>query len=111
MNLAPLKRVFWKSVTEAHVDSGRVMTLPSTLTRDTAKEIVDELPMDQLVNDLATFAAKAVGDLMQSRSLRPADYPDIKDIPDAVLEKLIEALAKKPEKFFAVFAEHLKMQG
>jgi hypothetical protein len=113
MSLAPLMRVFWnpEKVTEAMTNTGTVMTLPSTITKDMAREIVDAIPLDEVIHDLAASAARSVGTQLQHRGLRPADYRELRDIPDVVVERIIDALAKKPEKFFDTFAEHLKMQG
>ena len=113
MSLAPLMRVFWNTekVTEAFTNTGTVMTLPSNLTRDMAREMVDSIPMDQIIHDLAAGAATGIGTLLLNRGLRPADYKDLHDIPDAMVERIIEALAKKPVKFFEAFGEQLKMQG
>jgi hypothetical protein len=111
MNTEPLKRFFWSSVSEAAVSTGQVLTIPSTLTKDMAKELVDRLPMDRLLHDLAVIAAGEVGDLLAAKSLRPSDYCGVKVIPDTIVEHLIEVLAKKPDVFFKVFDDSLKLKG
>jgi ribonucleotide monophosphatase NagD (HAD superfamily) len=106
-------RVFWQpaKVTEALTNTGTVMTLPSNITRDMAMEMVDAIPMDQIIHDLAAGSAAGVGTVLLTKGLRPADYKEMHEIPDVMIERIIEALSKKPSKFFEAFAEQLKMQG
>lgn len=108
MNLESLKRVF---KTEAATTTGNVLTLPSSLTKDMAKGLVDKLPVENIVHGVAVMLAKEVGNQLTAMSLRPADYMDLKDLPDSLVERLIEELAKKPDLFFNTFKEHLQIQG
>jgi hypothetical protein len=111
MNTAPLKRIFWNSVSEAATSTSRVLTMPSGLTQGMAKEMVDRLPMDKILHGLAVICANEVGDILMSKSLRPSDYCGVRDLPDTIVEHLIEAMAKKPDVFFQVFADSLKLKG
>ena len=106
-------RVFWQpeKVTEGLTTTGMVMTLPSGITKEMAREMVEAIPMDEIIFVLAAQAARNLGTQLLNRGLRPADYTTLHDIPDVMAERIIDALAKKPQKFFDTFAEHLKMQG
>jgi len=108
MNLDALKKVF---CTEAATNTGRVMNLPSSLTKDMAKEFVNKIPLEPMVHGIAVMMAKEVGDKLTSMALRAADYEDIMDLPDSLIERLIEELAKKPDMFMNTFKDHLKIQG
>jgi len=108
MNLEPLKRVFR---TEAATNTGTVLTLPSSLTKDLAKELVGALPLDTVIQGLAVIAAKELGTKLLAMSLRPSDYSQTPDLPDELIERLIEALAKKPDLFFKTFQDNLQLQG
>ena len=98
-------------VTEAASTTGTVLTLPSGITKDLAKMLVDELAFEPIVSNVAVILAKEIGNKLTASSLRPADYDDILDIPDGLIERLIEELAKKPELFFKIFKDNLKLQG
>ena len=108
MNLEPLIN-FLKA--EAATTTGNVLTLPSSLTKDMAKELADKLPVNNIIHDLAVIVAKELGNQLTAMSLRPTDYADIKDLPDLMIERLIEELAKKPDLFFKTFKDHISIQG
>jgi len=109
MNLDLLKKYF---AIEAHVAStGSTMLLPSTLTKATAVALADKLPIESLLRGVAALLAKEMGHQLLTSALRPADYQDMRDLPDALIERLIEELAKKPDLFFKEFQDALKIQG
>lgn len=108
MNLGPLKQVFQ---TEAASVTGTVLTLPSGLSKGMALTVVDKVDFEPILKSLATILAQEVGGQLLSGALRPPDYADIREIPDTLIEYLIEALAKKPDVFFDTFRQNLKIQG
>lgn len=109
MNLELLNKYF---KTETIVAStGNTLIAPSSLTKEVAKDLVEKLPMGPILNGLAAALAKAVGTQLLTGALRPADYQNLRELPDALIEHLIEELAKKPDVFFKVFQDTLKIQG
>jgi len=108
MNLEPLKQFF---KTEAATNTGSVLTLPSGITKDLAQEIVAQLAIEPIVHGLAAIVAKEVGNRLTSMALRPSDYVNVKALPDELIERLIEELAKKPDLFFNTFRDNLQIQG
>lgn len=108
MDTTQLKRVFYKV---EGMSTAAVLSLPSSLTRDMAKEAADKVDMGAVVKEAAVMISSRVADAMLQAALRPADYADLRDISDALVEKLIERLAEKPEEFFNAFSQQLKALG
>lgn len=110
MNLDPLKRFFQ---TEDLLPAGSATALitPSTLTKDLAKSLAESVALDPVMHDLAVVVAKALGTKLITSGLRPADYAGLDDIPDGLIERIIEELAQKPDLFFKTFQVTLKLQG
>ena len=108
MSLDELRKVF---IPESSANTARILTLPSGVTKTLATELVAELPLDSLVSELAVATSKLVGTKLLTSALRPSDYADMNDLPDSLLERIIEELASKPEVFFKTFQETLKLQG
>jgi hypothetical protein len=108
MNIELLKKFFQ---VEAATNTGSVLTLPSGITKDLAQEITAQLALEPVIHGLAVLVAKEVGNRLTTMALRPADYIDIKELPDELIERIIEELAKKPDMFFKTFRDNLKLQG
>jgi hypothetical protein len=108
MNLELLKKFFQ---VEAATNTGSVLTLPSGITKGLAQEITSQMALEPIVHGLATIVAKEVGNRLTTMALRPSDYLDIKELPDELIERIIEELAKKPDLFFKTFRDNLQLQG
>lgn len=109
MNLELLKKYF--PVEHVVASTANTLITPSSLTKELAKELVDKLPVEPVLRSIAATLAKSVGNHLLTSALRPADYQDLRDLPDALIEKIIEELAKKPDLFFKTFQDTLKLQG
>jgi hypothetical protein len=97
---------------EAQTTTAHVLTLPSNISRDQAYELVKDVPLEPVLRDLAVCMARAISSELLAMALRPADYADLPDLPLMVIERLIEALAAKPEDaFIKPLIDHLKMSG
>lgn len=111
MNIESLRKAFAAPKTEAATNTGTVMTMPASLTKEAAVEQANTMPMEQVLHSIAVILAKEMGSQLMARAMRPADYDGVRDIPDTLIERLIEELAKKPDLFFKIFRENLKIQG
>lgn len=109
MNIDLLKKYFQKEWVVA--STANTLITPSSLTKEMAKQIADTMPVEPMMASIATILAKGVADKLLQSAMRPADYQDMRDLPDALIEKVIEELAKKPVSFFKAFQDSLKLQG
>ena len=109
MNIELLKKYF--KVETFIASTSNTLLLPSTITKTLAVELAEKLPMEPVLRNVAMILAKGMGDHLITSALRPADYQDLRDLPDALIERLIEELAKKPDLFFKAFQDALKIQG
>jgi len=109
MNFELLKKYF--KVETVVASTATTLLIPSVLTKEMAAGVVEKLPIEPFLRNVATILAKVVGDQMSASALRPADFQDMKELPDALIERIIEELAKKPETFFQAFRDALKNQG
>lgn len=108
MNFKLLNQVFKN---ESALPTGTVLTLPSGLTKGMAQAVVAQISLDSVIKNLATLLAQEVGTHLLVQALRPPDYINMPEIPDELIERLIEALAQKPDAFFITFQQSLKIQG
>lgn len=108
MNVEILRRAF---KTESATNTGTVLTLPSGLTKGMARSVAEKINFEPVLKALAVAMAQEVGGQLMANALRPADYADLRDIPDALVELFIEELAQKPDAFFDAFRQNLKIQG
>lgn len=111
MNLELLRKGFTVNEAVSPVGTGAVLTSPAVLSKDMSSQLADQLPLDQVMNVIATTLAREMGAFMITKAMRPADYATLSDIPDSLIERTIEALASKPDVFFKVFRDQMKMQG
>lgn len=109
MNVDLLKKYFQKEWVVA--STANTLITPSSLTKEMAKQIADSMPVEPMMASIAAILAKGVADKLLQSAMRPADYQDMRDLPDALIEKVIEELAKKPVSFFKSFQDNLKLQG
>ena len=105
--IAELKRL----ISELAPSTASAMVLPTSITNDLASKLVEQLPLNTVVCDLAVILAKEVGNVLQQKALRPSDYADLNELPHMLIERLIDELANKPAEFFDTFAQHLKLKG
>jgi hypothetical protein len=109
MNLELLKKYF-KVETVVSTTANTLLT-PTTLSKGLAVGLVDTLPFEPILRSVAMTLANGVADQLMVSALRPADYQDLRELPDALIERLIEELAKKPDLFFKAFQDTLKLKG
>ncbi len=109
MNFELLKKYF--KVETIVATTANTLIHPSVLSKELASDLVDKLPLEPILRNIALILAKGVGDQLSTAALRPADYQDLRELPDALIERIIEELAKKPETFFQAFQDALKIQG
>jgi hypothetical protein len=109
MNFELLKKYFQVEATVASTAS--TLLIPSVLSKEMAAGLVDELSVEPVLKNIAIALAKVVGDHLTVSALRPADFQDLRELPDSLIERIIEELAKKPETFFQAFRDALKNQG
>ncbi len=89
---------------------GAVLIRPSKLSLDVAQQAVRGMPLDGLYRDIGAVAARVLADEMESRSLRPADYADIPELPKVVAKRIVGYLLRS-EEFARSFSDHLTARG
>jgi hypothetical protein len=104
-----LEAVF--GVSEVKTTTARVMTLPSTLTRELVTKVVQEFPLEAILRDLGTVTARELADYIETLALRPADYAGLPDLGSLVSERIMRALGKDSEVFLEALTTHLRLRG
>lgn len=90
--------------------TGAVLIRPSKLSFEVAQQTVRAMPLDGLYRDVGASAARVLADELESRSLRPADYANLPDLPKAVAKRIVGYLLRS-EEFARSFSEHLAARG
>ena len=90
--------------------TGAVLIRPSTLSLEVAKQAVRAMPLDGLYRDVGSVAARVLADELESKSLRPADYANLPDLPKAAAKRIVGYLLRS-EEFARSFSEHLAARG
>jgi hypothetical protein len=88
-----------------------VLTSPSRLTAEQAREIVEALPLDGILINLGMLAAQEVANGFEAFGLRPADYALIEGLPDLLRKRLADTLGKDPQPFLEAYMAQLSARG
>lgn len=91
--------------------SGQVMTNVSPKQVKRASELVDTFPIDKAIRDAAIAAVDGLEISMRAENMNPADYSEIRDLPEKVLTRMKKALDEEAEYFLDVFKDHLANRG
>jgi len=91
--------------------TAKVMTMPSSATMAMAQRVVEDLPLRPIMRDLGVVCSRVIGDELEARALRPADYADLEELPRELCTLLAKTIAQVPEEFVFALVEHLKMRG
>jgi hypothetical protein len=105
-----LNEIFGGAMNVAPGGTGAVLIRPSKLSLDVAQQAVRGMPLDGLYRDIGAVAARVLADEMESRSLRPADYADIPELPKVVAKRIVGYLLRS-EEFARSFSDHLTARG
>jgi len=105
-----LTEVFGGDMNVAPGGTGAVLTRPSKLSLEVAQQAVRSMPIDGLYRDVGAVAARVLADELESRSLRPADYANLPDLPKVVAKRIVGYLLRS-EEFARSFSEHLAARG
>lgn len=105
-----LKEVFGGDMNVAPGGTAAVLTRPSKLSLDVATQAVRTMPLDGLYRSVGTIAAQTLADELESRSLRPADYANLPDLPKVTAKRIVGYLLRS-EEFARSFSEHLSARG
>jgi hypothetical protein len=109
-----LRRVFGLPLPKTEgiaTTTGQVLTLPSGVSREQAYRCVKEYPLEGVLRDLATVAARDLADEMSQAGLRASDYADEEGLPKLLADRIIEELKAAPEVFEQTVRDQLKMRG
>ena len=87
------------------------LVTPSQLTRERAEKVVVEMPLEQILRDVAVVAARELANGLETVALRPADYADDIRVADAMAVRLAEELSRRPYLFTRHFLDQLGMRG
>jgi len=102
--------VFGAGMQVAPAGTGAVLTRPSTISLEIAKQSVQAMPLDALYRDFGVVAARVVADELESRALRAADYATLSELP-AVVAKRVVGYLMKSEEFSRAFIQALSARG
>lgn len=92
--------------------TAQVLNTPSDADRAEAMAALKDFPVDRVLRDAAIVSAQVLADVLHTMSLRPADYADVKELPEELLKLLKKNLSGDGADFFAdVFRDHLKNRG
>ena len=98
-----LEEVFGGDMNVAPGGTGAILTRPSKLSLDVAVQAVRAMPLDGLYRDVGAVAARVLADELEARSLRPADYANLPDLPRVAAKRIVGYLLRSDE-----FAQALK---
>ena len=105
--LEDLHRIFGEDFGTA-----QVLATPSSSEQAFAVEAAEsELDIDLLIRDLAIIAARETANVLESHAMRAADYADLPDVWQSVLDRIKTSLDENPGTFVASFQEHLRARG
>lgn len=104
-------KVIFGDQTEAVTNTATVTNSPSSLSREQVKEIADKIPLGPIFQQLGVFVANVVADRLQARSLRPADYAELPELPESLLERMKETSDDAKTVFAKSFVDALKARG
>ena len=105
-----LDEIFGGNMNVAPGGTGAIMIRPSTLSLDIARQAVKEMMLDGVYRDLGAVAANALADELEARSLRPADYADLPELPKVVAKRIVGYLLRSDE-FARSLSENLAARG
>lgn len=102
--------VFGSGMQTAPGGTGAVLTRPSTISLEIAKQSVQAMPLDALYRDFGAVAARVVADELESRALRAADYANLPELPGIVAKRVVGYLVRS-EEFSRAFIQALSARG
>jgi hypothetical protein len=104
-----LEAVF--GVSEVKTSAAKVMTSPSSISKELVTKIMKEFPLDVVFRDLGVACARELANFIQAHALRPADYAELPDLGEMLSERLMQELGKDPQAFTVALIEHLRLRG
>ena len=107
--LKDLSDVF--GVVEVKTTAAKVMTSPSSISKELVTKILSEFPLDNVLRDLGVIVARELANFIEAHALRPADYADLPDLGDVLSERVMQELGKSPEAFTTGLVAQLKLRG
>lgn len=90
--------------------TGAVLTRPSKLSLDVARDAVRSMPLDGLYRQIGIVAANVLSDEMYQRQLRAADYANLPELPKVVAKRIVGYLLRS-EVFAQAFSDQLTARG
>jgi len=107
--LQDLGEVF--GIAEVKTTAARVMTSPSSVTKELVNKIAKEFPLEGVMRDFGLVVARELANFIEAHALRPADYADLPDLGEALSERLMQELGKNPDTFTQALAAQLRLRG
>jgi hypothetical protein len=93
--------------------TAQVLNSPSDEDRAEVLAAIKTIDLSPVMRDLTTLVVDAVANAIHTMALRPADYADMKDLPDSMLLQLSKVLSTKEGRqlFTDTFHDKLKSRG
>lgn len=111
MGETPLPATAPATVEAFGVDTGKVLVMPSGVTRDLAAQAIADIDTSPIMRDIGVIVARQIATELQQMALRPADYASLPDLPQMVAARLGAELATAPDVFVASLLEQLRLKG
>lgn len=99
------------TTTEGIGATGRVLTLPSGVTKELAAQTIEQLDLQPILRDIGIIVAREIANELESMALRPADYVDLPDMPQMVAAMVAGELASAPDSFVKALTDQLRLRG
>ena len=91
-------------------DEGLTLTTATRAQHDEVAKLVETMPLEPVLTEVAVLMASTVGDAIQQKGLRPADY--WRDgLCDILVRRLVKALGEPPKECVAAFQATLRGRG
>lgn len=104
-----LEAVF--GVSEVKTSAAKVMTSPSSISKELVTKIMKEFPLDVVFRDLGVACARELANFIEAHALRPADYAELPELGEMLSERLMQELGKDPQAFTTALLDHLRLRG
>jgi hypothetical protein len=106
-----LRLVFGDPQVEGYTTTGKVMILPSGVTKDLASQAIEQIDLSIVMRDIGMILAREIANELERMALRPADYVDLPDMPQMVAARVAGELAAAPPEFLVALLDHIRLRG
>lgn len=92
-------------------DEGLILTRATQADHKAVAKALQEIPLTDLIREIAIVSATLAGDVIQQQGKRPADYWRDTDTTKALLKRIVTELGNPEKDFLPAFQAVLKGRG